>query len=518
MFVLAAAALLLGVHAAPAGVQMQIDDSRTRVAISPYIYGTNSPDWKGSAKELTLTRVGGNRWTAYNWETNASNAGNDYHFQNDGFLGGDDIAGEAVRKPVAAAFDAGASIIVTVPMAGYVSADKKGDGDVRKTPDYLHTRFLRSLPRKGGPFAYPPDTADKVVYEDEFVAFLERTFPNAHKDPQRTLFYCLDNEPALWSSTHAEVHPEPLTYKELMQRSLDFASAIKAVAPQALVFGPVCYGWQGFQTLQDAPDAAGRNFLDFYLAGMRDAERTSGKRLLDVLDIHWYPEARGGGRRITEASAAPETVRARLQAPRSLWDPDYREDSWIVNDAIHEPIRLLPRLKEQIARQYPGTRLAITEYNYGGGSDISGGIAEADVLGIFGREGVFAAALWPSGADERFVYGGFAMYRDYDGHGGKFGNVSVAAQTSDVERSSVYASEDEKGPARMVITAINKTDQPLPAELHVQSRTAFRRMDIYRLTSASSAPQPAGSREINSGEPIRETLPPMSVSTLVLRP
>lgn len=518
MSLIVALALLLGAQDTPAEIQIQIDDSRSRVAISPYIYGTNQPDWKGTAKHLTLTRLGGNRWTAYNWENNASNAGSDWHFQSDNLLGSEDTAGEAVRKPAAAAFEAGASIIVTVPIAGYVSADKKGDGDVRKTPDYLSTRFYRSLPRKGSPFTYPPDTADKVVFQDEFVDFLERTFPNAHKDPRRSLFYCLDNEPALWSATHAEVHPDPLTYKELLQRSIDFAAGIKAVAPQALIFGPACYGWQGFQSLQGAPDANGRNFLEFYLAGMREAEQTGGKRLLDVLDVHWYPEARGGGKRITEGGADPEVVRARLQAPRSLWDPDYREDSWIVNDAIHAPIRLLPRLKEKIAKQYPGTRLAITEYNYGGGGDISGGIAEADVLGIFGRESVFAAALWSLGPQERFTYGGFDMYRNYDGQGGKFGDVSVAAQTSDVEHSSIYASEDEQGPARMVVVAINKSDRPLPAKLSVLSRSAFHRMDIYQLTAASSTPHAADHRQIAPQGSVRYTLPPMSVSTLVLQP
>lgn len=499
-----------------ADIQIRIDSNRSRAPISPLIYGTNAPDWKGSSKYLTLTRIGGNRMTAYNWETNASNAGSDYHFQNDGFLGGDDIAGEAERKPAAEALAAGASVIVTVPIAGYVSADKNGDGDVRKTPDYLETRFLKSLPRKNAPFVYPPDTRDRFVYQDEFVSFMEHALPGAHRRNHPAIFYCLDNEPGIWSGTHAEIHPHPLTYAELMERSLAFGSAVKAVAPRALLFGPVSYGWNGFETLQSAPDRNGRNFVDFYLTGMRDAAQRSGRRLLDVFDIHWYPEARGGGVRITEASAAPDVASARVQAPRSLWDPAYREDSWIVN-AIHEPIRLLPRLKEQIARDYPGTRLSISEYNYGGGGDISGAIAEADVLGIFGRQGLFAAALWPSGGREPFTDGGFAMYRDYDGSGGRFGATSVAAETSDIARSSVYASVDSQGAPRMTIVAINRTGQPLSADLSIRSRNRFTRMEVYQLTADSSVPRSAGAQDIPSSGPVRCTLPPMSVSTLVLR-
>ena len=208
-----------------------------------------------------------------------------------------------------------------------------------------------------------------------------------------------------------------MTYAELVQRTEEYAAAIKAVAPGALVFGPVSYGWHGFVRLQDAPDNGGRDFLDFYLDSMREAEGRARRRLVDVLDLHWYPEARGGGVRITEANNAPDVAAARVQAPRSLWDPTYAENSWISIDARVGAIRLIPRMKEKIAAHYPGTRLAITEYNYGGGDHVSGGVAQADALGIFGREDVFAAALWELQGGMRYVDGAFALYCNYDGAG-----------------------------------------------------------------------------------------------------
>ena len=301
---------------------------------------------------------------------------------------------------MAAALQAHASVIVTVPIAGYVAADKSGGGDVNKTPDYLNTRFNKSLPRKGAAFAYPPDTTDKVVYQDEFVAWLEKTFKQSPTN--RQIFYSLDNEPDIWDSTHARLRTQKLTYAELLQRSIAFGGAIKAAAPGTLLFGPASFGWGGFSNLVGATDGKGRDFLDFYLAGMRDVEKTSGTRILDALDIHWYPEAKGGGKRITEGGNGDDVVRARLQAPRSLWDASYQEDSWITNDVIHKPINLLPRLRAQIKANYPGTKLAFTEYNYGGGNHISGAVAEADVLGIFGRDNVFAAVYWKPGAGRKF--------------------------------------------------------------------------------------------------------------------
>ena len=148
----------------------------------------------------------------------------------------------------------------------------------------------------------------------------------------------------------------------------------KTSPPTALIFGPVNYGWQGFIRLQDAPDANNRDFQEFYLQQMQQASNAAGKRLLDVMDVHWYPEAHGTNNiRITEQDNSAATVAARLQAPRSLWDPTYTESSWITQWSTNGPIKLLPRLQTKINNNFPGTKLAITEYNYGGGNHISGG-------------------------------------------------------------------------------------------------------------------------------------------------
>src|SRR5262249_49627066 len=158
--------------------------------------------------------------------------------------------------------------------------------------------------------------------------------------------------------THAEIHPAHVGYDELCDRNVRFAQAVKSVAPDAKVTGFVSYGWYGYVTLQDAPDAAGKGeFVDYYLGKMKNAEQAPGRRLVDDLDLHWYPEATGGGIRITGADTTAAVVQAREQAPRSLWDATYRETSWI-NNALGEPIRLIPRMMGKIAAGYPGTGLA----------------------------------------------------------------------------------------------------------------------------------------------------------------
>ena len=107
------------------------------------------------------------------------------------------------------------------------------------------------------------------------------------------------------------------------------------------------------------------------------------------------------------------------------------EKSWIAADAGGKPIRLIPWLQEKIAARYPGTKLTMTEYNFGAGDHISGGLAQADALGVFGREGLYLANYWGDGAGNgqlpSYIKAAFQLYRNYDGKGATFGDTAVAA-------------------------------------------------------------------------------------------
>lgn len=488
-------------------------DATRRTPISPYIYGVNHPDWAKMGAGFTVVRQGGNRMTAYNWETNASNAGSDWNHQNDSHLGESNEPGWTARTFMDAGQKNGAAVILTVPTAGYVSADKNGDGDVNKTPDYLNKRFHKSYAKKSGPLAFPPDTKDKSVYQDEFVAWIERV-----KSPSTPVWFSLDNEPDLWGHTHQRIWPKNPTYAQIIANNIEFATGIKSVAPKTLVFGPANYGWQGFRRFQDAPDANNRDFLDVYLAAMKEAGKKAGKRLVDVLDIHWYPEAQGGGIRICFGDGTndkPETQTARIQAPRSLWDSTYVEDSWIAKSIGGKPIVLLPGVLGQIEKQYPGTKLAITEYNYGGPNHISGAIAQADVLGIFGRFGLFAATNWGLNANNRAELAGFRAFIDYDGKGSRFGDLGLSVVGTKAPTNSVYAALDSKNSSRMTVVLINKTKsaQEFPLNLKgfaAKSGTGF-------VVAGTTFEKPASLNvAIRQGKPL-VSLPAESVATLELR-
>lgn len=489
--------------------------------ISPYVYGVNDGS-KAASAHATIVRAGGNRMTAYNWENNASNAGSDYQFENDDYLcsGGGclpdgNTAGGFLKGVVSGAHAAGAAALITVPMVDYVSADKSPGGDVRNSgSNYLQTRFKQNKPAKGAAFAFPPDAGDAYVYEDEMVHWLAGAVPGA------TVRWQLDNEPDLWSSTHAEVHPAQLTYAEIAKRNVDYATAVKAAVPGAWVVGPVNYGWAGYVNLQGAPDAqANGDFVSWWLDQMKAAETKAGKRLVDGLDLHWYPEATGGGARIVDAGTSAAEVAAREQAPRSLWDSTYVETSWITQSTGGKPIQLIPAMLAKIAQHYPGTALSISEWNYGAGTDISGAIASADVLGIFGAYGVDMAMMWPMNGDESFTYAAFRAYRDYDGKGGAFGDTSVAATTTDVKDSSVYASLQSADSTKLAIVAINKATASKVAGIVVHHSTVYTKASVYVLSAAGGANVvPGTALTATATNAFRYTMPAQSVSVIVPSP
>ncbi len=491
-------------------------------AISPWIYGINQVrDLDTKQRGTSLVRMGGNRLTAYNWENNASNAGTDYLNQSDDYLmtglPNGDKPGEAVRARATAALSKNAAFLATIPICGYVAADKNGGGDVNQTPNYLQARFRKTIARKNGAFSQTPDLADDSVYQDEFVAFLKTAFPAAFNGNQAQFMFSLDNEPDLWSSTHPRIHPNPVGYAELVQKNIDFAKAVKDVAPNAVVTGFVSYGYNGYTSLQNAPDQNG-NFIEYWLDAMKAAETQAGKRIVDVLDLHWYPEARGNGQRITGDDTSAASVQARAQAPRSLWDSTYKEDSWIANDVLNGPIALLPWLKAKIDAHYPGTKIGFTEYWYGGGAHISGALAEADVLGIFGREGVFLANMWELNDNVDMAYAALRAFTSYDGQGSHFGDTSVRATSSDVAKASVYASVDAQNTGRMVLVAINKTTGSLKASMRLAAYGNYKNAEIWQITSAKPDLVSVPALAAGATNGFVYDMPALSVSVIVPKP
>jgi fibronectin type 3 domain-containing protein len=519
----------------PVDVTVTVDPTKTK-PISPYIYGINFFSGNaGASPLLTLDRDGGNRWTAYNWETNASNAGSDYIYDNDNYLSSSNVPAEAVRGFIAADQDRGMASLITVQMQGLVSADENGPVGVSNPPDL--TRFKTVVNKKSSvssaAFTVNPPTSDANVFMDEFLWALDQKLPGIFgANPAHPTFISLDNEPELWNSTHLEVQGhDPVTSDNYITKTINLSKAIKDQFPNALIFGPVHYGFQGLYNWQGelASTPTGTNwFPDKYLQALKAASTSYGKPLVDVYDFHWYDEIYDvSGTRILNLSGATLTdaqVQLIVQSPRDLWDPGFNDDNnsnpWIFNELGQKPINILGRLQAKINSEFPGIKIAITEYEHGGWNHIAGTIAQADTLGVFGSQGVFAASFWPPNGTYSYALAGFRAFRGFDGTNASFGDTSLQATSSSVKDVMVYASTDSSTPGRVVFVAINRSTSAKVTAINGAALSGTAR--IYQMTAASARGQNpvqpvAVGTQAASGTTLTITLPALSVTTIDIR-
>ncbi|MEM7452806.1 MAG: glycoside hydrolase family 44 protein [Planctomycetota bacterium] len=495
------------------GPVITVDPSLVLRSINEDIYGLNFADEQlANDIGLPVDRWGGNSTTRFNWEIDAVNLASDWYFENypnetpdvstlpNGSTS--DLFVEKDRR-------VGADTIFTVNTLGWAakSRDIQGGFSVAKYGAQQDVDPYRPDNGNGvlldGTLITGNDPLDTSISVDEsfvqgWVNHLIGNFGSA--DDGGVRYYALDNEPMLWNSTHRDVHPDPASYDEVRDKGVSYASAIKAVDPDAQVLGPTVWGWTAYfysaldaaaggawwENPQDRNAHGGQAFLPWYLSEMADAEAASGTRLLDYLDIHYYPQQPGVALQPAGDSATQQT---RLESTRSLWDPTYVDTSW-----INEEVNLIPRMRAWIDTHYPGTKLAITEYNWGANEHINGAVTQADILGIFGREGVDLATMWdPPDADDPTGYA-FRMFRNYDGlglAGSRFGDNSVMAESADQGQVSVYGST-RTSDGKLTLVLVNKStdgrqtplDIDLPGDFNAEVYT-YSSSDLSSIVRAS---------------------------------
>jgi hypothetical protein len=517
----------------PAAPSISVDTSAGRYAISPLIYGMNFADEALAAElRLPVNRWGGNSTTRYNWRLDTSNHANDWYFEN---IPEDNAHPELL--PDGSSSDrfveqnrrTGTDSLVTIPLIGWTPRARAYAGGFsvsRYGPQQSVDPYRPDIGngvRPDGTLIVGNDPADTSIAIDptfvrDWIGHLIARYGAAGAGGVR--YYNLDNEPMLWNSTHRDVHPQPPSYDELRNQTLAYAAAVKQADPAARTLGPAEWGWTGY--FYSALDqAAGGSWWDtrpdrrahgdvplseWYLQQMRAAEQSGGVRLLDYFDLHYYPQANNVA---LEPAGDAATQALRLRSTRSLWDPTYVDESWIA-----DTIRLIPRMREWVAADYPGTMIAIGEYNWGGLEDINGALAQADVLGIFGREGVDLATIWSAPSPGQPGAFAFRMYRNYDGSGGAFGSTAVRANSSDQSRVSAYAAADGRGALNLML--INKAAGSLACPLTLLNLSPSGPARAYRYSAADLSRVVRGPDVSITPSGSSITLPGSSITLLVI--
>jgi hypothetical protein len=338
--------------------------------------------------------------------------------------------------------------------------------------------------------------------------------------------YDLDNEPTWWDANDMDVHPIPFTYDEVTNGGIGTALAIKTEDPTAQVSGPIIdFWWAYFYSKKDIEAGwstgpcfepwsgpadrtahGGTPMVEYYLQQFAQAQTTYGIRLLDYVDLHTYFAGTYNNKSVAFDTAGDTgEQQVRLNSTRALWDPSYTDPNFpqpnYTTDAnftancatpLQAP-QLIPMMRNWVAKDYPGTKLAIDEYNWGGMESISGALAQADILGIFGREGLDLGTMWPTSDPSGQVPGmmAFAMYRNYDGNNSTFGDTALAstsmASGADAEGTLAGYGALRSSDKAVTIMVINKTYGDLTETLSVANLNPNGPAQSYLYSNANLA-------------------------------
>lgn len=521
------------VHASPptiAAVTIQVDAAANRHPISPLIYGTAF----ATATQLLdlnspLNRHGGNTTTSYNWQQNAANHANDWYYES--IDEGSATPGDSGDTFIQTSKNGGAQPALTIPIIDWVA---KIGPNREKLASFSIAKYGAQT---GNDWQWMPDAGNGIKTNGQNVTGNDKTdanVPNSVSLQQGWVqhligrwgnstnnglrYYILDNEHSIWFSTHRDVQPTGPTMDEIYSRMRDYGVMIKTQDPAAAVWGPEEWGWSGYfysgydqqwgsqhgwSNLPDRAAHGGMDYMPWLLQQCKNYDTANGKRLLDVFTLHYYPQ---GGEFSDDVSAAMQARRNR--STRSLWDSNYTDETW-----INDKVKLIPRMKAWVAQYYPGTKIGVTEYNWGAEGNINGATTQADVYGIFGREGIDLATRWTTPATGSPVYNAMKMYRNYDGNKGGFGDASISAIAPNPDDVSAFAAIRSTDSA-MTIMIINKVAASQSTTVNLANFAAGNTAQVWQLTSANSITHLADTA-VASGA-INITVPAQSITLLVV--
>jgi hypothetical protein len=491
---------LSGLAAAQTVVSVNVGANRH--PISPYIYGVAFPG-AGQLADLNFaaSRFGGNEASTYNWQENAQAKGNDWYFETYP-SDSSSTPGEAVDSLVADAKSAGAQAMVAVPMLNYLgklganrsalwsfSISKYGAQTGGDPYNADAGNGISAAP--GNPFIVndvnDANTPNSVSFQQSWLTHLLGKWGASNAGGVK--YYLMDNEPSIWFSTHRDVHPTGPKMSEIYNDYVSYAGAVRKADPNALICGPEEWGWSGYfysgydqqwggihgwNNLPDRSANGNMDFIPWLLQQLKNYQTSSGKQLLNVLSVHYYPQQ---GEFSNDDSAAMQAIRNR--STRSLWDPNYTDTSW-----IGSVVQLIPRLKTWVSTYYPGLQTAITEYNWGDEGALNGATTQADIMGIFGREGLDMSSRWTAPATGSPAYLAMKIYRNYDGKKSTFGDTCVSCSVPNPDNLSAFAAQRTSDGA-LTVMVVNKVTSSANVQINLTGLSPRGSASVWQIASAS---------------------------------
>jgi hypothetical protein len=308
-----------------------------------------------------------------------------------------------------------------------------------------------------------------------------------------------------------------------------YATAIRAVDPNARIVGPEEWGWWAmyFSGLDQANGSSASTsdyvshshtyYYPWLLQQLAAYKQQHGVQLIDVFTVHAYNGAPDGG----DDSVTGQ--KARNAETRILWDPGFSDPSWYGDIGINgRVIDWIPTLKAMINQYCPGLQIGFTEYNWGDEANLNGATTQADVLGIYGREGLDLATRWTVAKNANVTpnvyyvtYLASQIYRNYDGHNAAFGDTSVSASVANPDNLSSFAAVRSSDQA-LTVMVINKQPGSTPVTVNLANFTAGGAAQVWQVNSAAQSGIARLSDVTVSNHALTLTVPSQSITLFVV--
>jgi uncharacterized protein (TIGR03437 family) len=515
---------------------LAVDANANRHPISPLIYGINEWSDQGlfGLMRIPVLRWGGDDATSYNWQNSVKNNTGDNPWCYENYSVSPDFA-----QFHTANLTAGTVSLGTIPLmdwspkaSGECSFSVKKYGAQKAVaPD--NSDCGNGVLLNGDPVMNDPNDAYVPVttsFAEQWVREIMTGYGPA--DAGGVRLWSMDNEPEWWYSVHTDVYPQAASYDDMLARNLKWAQAVKSVDPTALITGPVPGGWSGmlfsrvdmdsgwstapFQYWDNPIDQiahGGIPWVPYYLQQMSQFEQANHYRLLDYLDVHAYIAPSGLSGSVGDSTM--ETLR--MTSTRALWDPNYLVPGGGFEDATGAEVapQLVPRMQQWVTQNYSGTNLAITEYSWGALDSITGAIAQADILGIFGAYGLDLGTLWGAPATTDPGAFAFQIFLNYDGNGSQFGGTGVSATSSDPDTLAIYAAQ--RVDSALTVLVLNKTTSDIGDSISLANFKPGGTAQVWQYSQANLAAIVGQTSAINvNGNSLTATFPAYSMTLLVI--
>ncbi len=289
-------------------VQITVNANSGKRQISPYIFGKNNvlpSTFLNNSTNAEVTKAvqagvhfvrqgGGNNSTKYNWRLKLSSHPDWY---NNVYGNNWDAAAKNLTDKMP-----GTQGMWSFQLLGKVAANTRNNFN---DWNYNNSQWWSGVNQNlAGGGVVNPEGGSKALVEgnpdlylmdwpaDSTVAILDHWFDKLGYDSTYYRYWSMDNEIEIWSGTHDDVMKTQIAAEEFMQLYFKVAKAAKAKYPGIKLTGPVpANEWQWYRYGSDAISYNGKRYcwLEYFILRIAEEQKATGIKLLDVLDIHYYP-------------------------------------------------------------------------------------------------------------------------------------------------------------------------------------------------------------------------------------